>query len=119
MHGVDDEATEAEEVTSGTVEVQREDDMSRSGEDIETVPEETTEAIRPRVVSTPPIPSRQEVLEHNVTHCPFRAWCPWCVQGKSKATPHYSSGGSSEQGHVPVVAFDYCFMSDRGKASEG
>ena len=46
----------------------------------------------PRVMRAPPTPSRQEVLEHRVLHCPFRAWCPECVAGKSKCAPHMSSG---------------------------
>ena len=92
--------------------------VGEADETCESFPDETAKAIKSRTMSMPSAPSRQEVLEHNVTHCPFRAWCPWCVQGKCKATPHLSSGGPSEQGHVPLVAFDYCFMSDKGKISE-
>ena len=38
----------------------------------------------PKAMTAPTPPSRQEALEHRVLHCPFRAWCPECVAGKSK-----------------------------------
>ena len=37
--------------------------------------EEEEEALRPRGVPTPSPPSRQERLEHELTHLPFRSWC--------------------------------------------
>jgi hypothetical protein len=29
-------------------------------------------------------PTENEILEHNLTHLPFRSWCPLRVQSKSK-----------------------------------
>ena len=63
-------------------------------------------------LKSPSTPSRQEMLEHSLTHYPFRSWCPHCVKGKSKASKHSSTGGVKES-EVPVVAFDYAFLSDR------
>ena len=63
-------------------------------------------------LKSPSTPSRQEMLEHSLTHYPFRSWCPHCVRGKSKASKHSSTGGV-EESEVPVVAFDYAFLSDR------
>ena len=42
-----------------------------------------------RGVSAPPIPctpSLKEVLEHRLTHQPYRSWCPHCVRGKGGMT---------------------------------
>jgi len=40
-----------------------------------------------RRLSRPPQPSKEEVLQHELTHLPFRSWCRHCVRGKSN-TPH-------------------------------
>ena len=74
--------------------------------------EELQEAIQTKPLRSPSAPSRQEMLEHSLTHFPFRNWCPHCVMGKSKASKH-SQTGSTEESTVPVVGFDYAFMSDR------
>ena len=71
----------------------------------------------PRAMKAPAPPSRQEALEHRVLHCPFRAWCPECVAGKSKCTPHFTRKSDDEQ-QVPVVAFDYAFMGDKTEETE-
>ena len=84
-------------------------DPEQTGEDLGTE--------RPRVIRNPHAPSRQEVIEHNITHCPFRSWCPECVMGKSKCDPHTSSTEEGER-NVPLVAMDYAFMSDKSKKSE-
>lgn len=78
--------------------------------------EEEGAPVRP--LKSPSMPSRLEMLEHSLTHYPFRSWCPHCVRGKSKANKHSSTGGV-EESEVPVVAFDYAFLSDRtGKLVE-
>ena len=74
--------------------------------------EELQEAIQTKPLRSPSAPSRQEMLEHSLTHFPFRNWCPHCVMGKSKASKH-SQTGSTEESAVPVVGFDYAFISDR------
>ena len=73
---------------------------------------------KPLVNRSPYAPSRQEVIEHDITHCPFRSWCRKCVMGKSKCNPHLKSPDIEERS-VPLVALDYAFMSDKAKKSEG
>ena len=68
--------------------------------------------IPPRMVSAPSAPARQEAQGHAVTHLPYRSWCPFCVGGKSKSSPHKRGIDHSEDG-IPVVSFDYCFMGKR------
>ena len=33
------------------------------------------------------MPSKKEVEEHELPHCPYRAWCDHCVRGKRKMHP--------------------------------
>ena len=87
------------------------------------VPEETVRGefgqVRPKTLPSPYTPSRQEIIEHNITHIPFRAWCPHCVRGKAKCLPHYfKSKKSEDEPTVPVVCMDYAFMSGKSMDSE-
>ena len=59
-----------------------------------------------------PLRPNQEVLQHSLTNFPFRNWCPHCVKGKAKASKHSATGGTEESA-VPIVGFDYAFISDR------
>ena len=68
-------------------------------------------------MSSPSPPSRQEMLEHNISHMPFRSWCPHCVAGKAKANKHIHSGGL-EASETPVVSMDYMFMGDRSPSGD-
>ena len=61
-----------------------------------------------------PPPSRQEMLEHNITHGPFGNWCRHCVAGRAKANKYSPSGGKSAS-EVPVVSLDYALMGDASK----
>ena len=74
--------------------------------------EEDEEALRPKGVSTPSSPSRQERREHELTHLPFRSWCDCCVKGKCNADQKRATGKLAES-EIPVVSFDYDSMSDK------
>ena len=62
---------------------------------------------------TPTEPTKQEILEHNLTHLPFRSWCPCCVAAKAKQWPHRKAApkGDDEE-TVPSIHMDYWFMRD-------
>ena len=87
------------------------DDILNNDDENDT---EDKTSMPPRMLSSPSMPSRQEIQEHNVTHIPFRSWCPFCVAGKSKCAPHKRGIDHSDDA-VPLVAFDYCFMGDRAE----
>ena len=53
------------------------------------------------------------MLEHWITHLPFRNWCQHCVAGKCKSKPHMTAGKIDDENGTPIVAFDYAFMSDK------
>ena len=40
----------------------------------------------------PRLPTQAEVDEHNLTHLPYRNWCPICVQAKGKDMDHLCFG---------------------------
>ena len=58
-------------------------------------------------------PTNIERGNHCKLHCPYRAWCEFCVKGKADSTPHRRRHVESLSGN-PVVSVDYMYM----KASE-
>ena len=57
-------------------------------EDDKSPEEMIDEAIAPKVIKQPTAPTTEMWIEHKLTHTPFCAWCPICVQAKAKNTPH-------------------------------
>jgi hypothetical protein len=71
------------------------------------------EARRPTMRRAPVEPTTQEIAEHNLTHLPFRSWCPCCVAAKAKQWPHRKSTVKEDaEETVPSVHMDYWFMRD-------
>ena len=59
----------------------------------------------------PRAPTAAEVAAHNITHLPYRAWCPHCVAARRPNTQHRSP--VSKSGRVdPLIVADYCFVKD-------
>jgi len=69
--------------------------------------EEAAEAKVPRVSVRP---TQEEVEKHNVTHLPFRSWCPCCVAGKAKSEPHRTKDPDRPMG-TNIVSIDYAFLN--------
>ena len=61
-------------------------------------------------------PSVEEVNMHNLTHIPFRSWCPFCVAGKAKDNPH--RGVEDQEAGVNIVDMDYMFLSGKEPSVE-
>ena len=80
------------------VEAEKDLDMSGGEEEIRPV------AGQSRVYQ----PSKDEWDEHMRTHLPFRKWCPFCVKGRSKNSPHAGIIKSDEDlaKEVPVISID-------------
>eukprot|EP00969_Alexandrium_andersonii_P000118 5376-Alexandrium_andersonii.AAC.1 len=66
------------------------------------------EVQKPRMMRRPQEPSRREWEEHQLTHMPFRDWCPFCVRGKAKAQGHGKEGDRDR--NVEMVTRDYMWM---------
>ena len=63
----------------------------------------------PRGLPAPTLPSKSEIELHNLTHIPYRSWCPHCVAARRKNDPHLTS---HDERTVPLFVSDYCFLGD-------
>ena len=68
------------------------------------VEEEAVEAQAPRAARAPHVPSQQEIDEHDLTHCPYRAWCEHCVRGQAKDDCHRTVAGIYADSYVVRVS---------------
>ena len=69
---------------------------------------------RMRNIGDPRLPTRREVENHNLTHVPYRNWCPHCVRGRGKDLDHRRSVEDNRR--TLEFSFDYCFLGDDGAA---
>ena len=60
----------------------------------------------------PRLPTKEERLEHEKTHLPYRNWCRHCVRGRDTAAGHKAS---TEKPEIPELHMDYMFMGDEGE----
>ena len=110
------DGNEAQEVDPGAQEEHEEEEGAISDET--PIIDDSMESSKPKLAFSPYEPSRQERAEHNVTHCPFRAWCRHCVAGKAVSSQHVVTRGKSEdESRVPILGMDYAFMSNAGEMS--
>ena len=58
----------------------------------------------------PRLPSQRDVEEHNLTHSPYRSWCPVCVRSKGKEMGHRAA--TDKERTISEYCLDYCFPGD-------
>ena len=76
------------------------------------------EAQEPEVVKTCRAvfePTAEEIARHEVTHEPYRAWCPACVAGRGVDDKHTSSDHTEDA--LPTIGLDYGYLGEREDAS--
>ena len=56
-------------------------------------------------------PSKAHQEAHNLTHWPYRSWCPHCVAARRPNSQHRRNTSSAER-TVPLMVADYCFVRD-------
>ncbi len=61
----------------------------------------------PVTLRSPMKPSAEDIAAHNLTHLPYRNWCPVCVAAKAREDAHPRSSGQGEDGGVPIISMDY------------
>ena len=66
----------------------------------------------PKVLRDVKTPSAKDIEEHNTTHIPAKAWCPWCVAGKMPNPAHRKI--DEYERAVPEIGIDYAFMKEKG-----
>ena len=59
-------------------------DVGADGEQEEEGADESTEKREVVKMADPREPTEEERREHNLTHLPFRSWCPHCVRGRGR-----------------------------------
>ena len=67
--------------------------------------EKVTDKIK--LMPDPRRPAEKEVELHNLTHLPYRNWCPICIAAKGKDLDHRKD--AHEARGLPEFSFDYCF----------
>ena len=78
---------------------------------VEEVCAETGAAVQvPRALPSPTLPAKRDVEFHNLTHIPYRSWCPFCVAARRKNRPHFASHGDART--VPLFCADYAFARE-------
>ena len=75
-------------------------------------PEVAAEARAPVATRSPTEPTTKEILQHNITHLPYRSWCPHCVRGRGKSAAHKARDVEKE-GQLPTIAVDYHFLGEK------
>ena len=54
-----------------------------------------------------------EVLKHNLTHLPYKAWCPACVRGKGRPDVHKQDDNRGTNREHPTISFDLFYTGKR------
>ena len=79
---------------------------------------EDEEEGRPPIVMRAPFRvSKEEREAHEITHSPYRAWCPHCVRARGRNTPHKSRDEAQKTSGVPRISMDYFFMSSADESA--
>ena len=50
--------------------------------------DEQQSANKAKAMMQPVQPTPQEIQQHNLTHMPYRSWCPVCIQSRGRQTSH-------------------------------
>ena len=61
-----------------------------------------------RSLVSPVRPTQQMIDDHEVSHTPFRSWCPFCVRGRGQSAGHFEVDKGDEQ--LPTISVDYGFL---------
>ena len=65
-----------------------------------------------RSCKDPGEPTVEERQRHELTHCPMRSWCKYCIMGRGKEADKRRGGGNSEG--LKEIHIDYCFPKTEG-----
>ena len=61
--------------------------------------------------------SREEWEQHELTHTPFRSWCPHCVRARGRNSPHQRIEAEEEDRKTPRMSMDYFYISSKDEAA--
>ena len=60
-------------------------------------------------VPAPKQPTKAQIALHNLTHLPYRSWCPHCLAARRPNASHRRNKSSSGR-TVPLFCADYAFI---------
>ena len=87
-------------------------DQEEEGEEIYGIPE----AVVPKELPDPQLPHPSEVATHNITHNPYRSWCPFGVAAAGREDAHRTGARDTDgEDKIPTICFDYDFFGDSGR----
>ena len=95
-------------VASGSKDAIVEDDEEDEGEELTA----SMEARVPSSLTAPEKHTQVKIDEHNLTHLPYRSWCPICVSAAGREDRHMGRTDEVEEGELTTVGMDYNFISD-------
>ena len=73
----------------------------------------------PRPATVPPEPSAEEVANHNLSHVPYKPWCPICVSTRGRKDVHQQGSEAHRgDGGWPVLSMDLMYSSVEGSELE-
>ena len=70
--------------------------------------QEHHEAHRAIGLRQPQQPTPQQIAEHNLTHLPYRNWCPICVQGKGRQDNY-----KKQQSRQAIIQVDFAYIKSQ------
>ena len=79
--------------------------------DVDDEGHEIEEAMKAQEIADVCKPSEAEINMHNLSHLPFRDWCPYCVQGKAVSYPHIKR--KQKEDEVPIILSDCMGLKHR------
>ena len=88
----------------------QEQGIVHGGDEPQRIPGDNSDLRALRKLMDPRLPSVEEVEQHNLTHLPYRNWCPICIKAKGKDLDHRVAV-DKERG-ISEYCFDYCFPGD-------
>ena len=111
----EDDKDEADETNEIGNKAERGDGWSQNGlRPNATEKKVTSDMRRNKIKAEVHKPSQQERKQHERTHCRFRSWRKYCVQGRGMNAQHRKKpdkDAAKEEAEVPRVSMDYFFMS--------
>ena len=124
---VNERAQEEQDQENGDIDGDKAEDglgqamAAENGEIHEEAQEQDAEEGRKAVgMPSPIVVTRREREEHELTHLPYRSWCPHCVRGRGRNCPHHQGvkDKHDKEAMVPRVALDYFFLNEEDKVKE-
>ena len=86
-----------------------------NSEDVAIEHDSEPEIVIPESERIPNTPSVEEYVKHQITHYPFKSWCPICVKNAAQNNPH------KKVQHVrqtEVFGLDYMYMTSKPTKEE-